>query len=995
MATDTLRSLSEAMDLSSGTTYKFCLAVDRVLDGLAAGTLVYERGDGDFIIEAFIRSLRRRQQRKEKAYSQFEKLVWKSFGTARIFSSSGYAKLLASVIKHVLSMREHQRWHLHFLIGLLQNAGQLDLKLEPYKEEIMHLVRHSEDLSQKDVLNPGAPDSSLNQLFALLRTVAINCSSFVAQLWPTYLGTGGIAHRILTQGMLEGIYDIAAFKAETLEGPRTSEPYRVLISALRSLSLFLRNTRSFTSLAERPSNRTMTYIPYGYLVGEALIEMHSLLERLFLACAEELVDLREAIYKALEALWLSITPSRVCLDLPGYVDRTSFREVSRMSTYSLKAMTTVLLSIKKEVSCRGFNCNKSGPTLASMVQEYIDPFVSSCSQVVERFSSDPESVERYIPFLAAFFGLYPTCGHIAEILASFPQMDRYRGRDGERILPLEALRLLGLIGVEAPTLQHCYISSRFAAALAPDVLFILGVTSFHGHLDEPGTIDPMGGLVRTHSFFRGQVGTKRTRPQDAVRVQEYTGTRGVDESAGYQFLKLLVLRDIEGCEGLRMGVSNTMLNGSIDEIVADYVFNLIMQTIALLSQQEFTMSVQLVDFFCLIGRLPLLYFEGLMVSEMYVLTDFLLGYAEHLVPRDLGEELLPHVIGALCHMLESSIVGEELGEPFDLRAANVILQLLRNPALSRSNCKAVIGIVGLLNRGSEALTETCASLVKSALELCRRQNRLQGYITRVLTCLFEKLTPEALVGAPWYGTTFQTVLTETMNGLSARDRIAFNSLCSCEVVLNRLDVLVKEDASLDMASLIVAKRIFLTLAGAYLNRLTGVNAGLVVQTLRVLLAGIPLLVLKPIEAFTLQSFFLVVEKASGVMQQLQQYQTTARGLLRKAVVLLVTHFLKHDEVNPDKEIFQVLQEHGQLVYDIVRTDQQALENKVHSLRTRQASAPNREEDPAMFDPDIKRIETRLHTCKRITKRLQSLLLSNGGDDKDEVEIDDPPRIREE
>lgn len=766
------------------------------------------------------------------------------------------------------------------------------------------------------------------------------------------------------------------------------------ILALRTLSSYFRGAEQCLTVAECSRAYRLSYTPYSQLLGSSLLNFYGLLE----SCFQEIMESHNLSHEFVAAylsvfrlFWTTVSPSKLHLDISFILAYTGAPPAGPKWTSILSVAGSVLNGIKREILRRNYVPSKDSDTLIPLVQSQIPFFITVSKRVLSLLESGENSmsVEREqelfvsIEYLAAFFGIFPVIGHFAELFPFIPSLKVCFTEDGVNV-PLSVLRRLSLHepGESGTRLNDiswldCRLSSYFGSTVTVDLLHILNITSFTAS-GEPAAQQEYIIERDVTDTFMGCHGHKKKQRQAVAIVPTSSSSQDALFNASQPYLFIYALMQKELALATQTGAVNiakempySFLNSALDEILGTLIMDqlLICSTFLLKSATDIDTLLKGMELLCLLAKFPLYYLEELPVVDMINIfrlsvqavdicakawpsfqsdasTASLTQDDEKMFSAKLID-LFAHSVGSYCHLLESDVISKELSRDeeelaIDKEAARLISTLLSHSDYpTKVHCKVVIGIMALLRRHETPLdTQRVlqgSDLLLLSLKLCQNQNRLQGYMIRIIRFLFMRVTVESIQTNSILGLPLNTTLYCILDGLVGRDRICFNSISSLGALFIRLGELDFSGASSeiisqrdDMVSQIIAQ----LASDSFLKRITPTNGGIIIQLIALLVSIFNGEYLKNFNPNVLGLIFNLAAYLSNIIPQLQQYQKEARRHLRKLIISIAIAIFGKDAPNPSKPVVAILNNHRPILLEHLAADQTTLSYHLHDAQKR-------------------------------------------------------------
>ncbi|EFO61521.1 Hypothetical protein GLP15_4612 [Giardia lamblia P15] len=763
------------------------------------------------------------------------------------------------------------------------------------------------------------------------------------------------------------------------------------ILALKALSSYLRGAEQCMAAAECSRADRLNYTPYSQLLGSSLVNFYGLLE----SCFREIMESSDlspefvtAYLSMFRLFWTTVSPSKLHLDISFILLHTEGPLAESRWTFILSMAGSVLSGLKREILRRNYVPSKDSNVLIPLVQSQIPLFITVSRKVLSLLDSigSDATVEceqelfASVEYLATFFGIFPVIGHFAELFPFIPSLKICFTEDGANI-PLSVLRRLTLHdphdgGTRLSNISwlDCQLCSYFGSAVTVDLLHVLNITSFTASGEPISQQDYTVERDITDTFM-GCHGHRKKQHQ-AVAIVPTTPSQDNTFSASqpYLFVHALIRNELlvatqTGAVSITKEMPFSFLNSALDEVLGTLIMDqLLMCSIFLLKNAaDVDTLLKGMEVLCLLSKFPLYYLEELPVADMFNIFQLSLravdicikawpSFQSTIATLAQGDEkafstrlvdLFAHSVSSYCHLLESDVISKELSRDEEELAIDREATTLISTLLSHSNyptkvhCKVVIGIMALLRRHESSADAQRvlqgSDLLLLSLKFCQNQNRLQGYMIRIIRFLFMRITLEAIQTNSILGLPLNTTLYCILDGLMGRDRICFNSISSLNALFTRLGELDFNEASSETISQkndMVSRTITQLASQSFFNRITPANGGIVIQLITLLGSIFSGEYLKNFNPNVLELIFNLAVYLSSIISQLQQYQKEAKRHLRKLVISLAIGLFGKDAPDPPKSAITILSNHRPILLEHLAADQTTLSFHLHDAQKR-------------------------------------------------------------
>lgn len=763
--------------------------------------------------------------------------------------------------------------------------------------------------------------------------------------------------------------------------------------ALKALSSYFRGAEQCLAMAEYSKTDRLSYTPYSQLLGSSLLNFYELLE----SCFREVMESPDLSHEFIAAylsvfrlFWTTVSPSKLHLDINLILAYAETYHTGSKWLSILSVAGSVLNGMKKEILRRNYVSSKDSDTLIPLVQAQIPLFIKVSKRVLSLLENIENNISveceqelfASIEYLAIFFGAFPIIGHFAELFPFLPSLKICFTEDGINI-PLSVLRRLSLHEVDEGNARihniswlECQLSSYFGSAVTVDLLHILNITSFTASGDSVVQQDYTMERDITDTFM-GCHGRKKKQHQ-AVVVAPTSSSSSQDApfnaSQPYLFIYALMRKELTlamhtGAVSITKEIPYSFLNSALDELLGTLIMDQLLtcSTFLLKNATDINTLLNGIELLCLLAKFPLYYLEELPVVDMLnifrlsvqsvsICTEAWSSFQSNATTLTLDDEktfspklidLFAHSVSSYCHLLESDIISKELSRDeeelaIDREAASLISIILsHNDYPTKVHCKVVIGIMALLRRHETPLDMQKvlhgSDLLLLSLKLCQNQNRLQGYMIRIIRFLFVRVTVEAIQTNSILDLPLNTTLYCILDGLLGRDRICFNSLSSLGTLFTRLGELDFSNASPEVISQktdMVSRVICQLSSENFSKRITPANGGIVIQLIALLTSIFSCEYLKSFNPNVLTLIFKFCAYLSTIIPQLQQYQKEAKRHMRKLIISVAICLFGKDAPNPQEPVVTILNNYRPILLEHLAADQTMLSFHLHDAQKR-------------------------------------------------------------
>lgn len=760
--------------------------------------------------------------------------------------------------------------------------------------------------------------------------------------------------------------------------------------ALRALCSYFRGADQCLAAAECARADRLSYTPYSQLLGSSLLNFYGLLETCFRGIMESPSPSNEfvtAYLSTFRLFWTTVSPSKLNLDTSFIL--THAKDHPPGSRWIILSVAgSVLNGIKREILRRNYVPSKDSDALLPLVQSQMPLFITVSKRVLllldtAKSGANVECEQELftsVEYLAAFFGLFPVIGHFAELFPFMPSLKICFAEDGTNI-PLSVLRCLTLHEANESSARlsttswlDCRLSSYFGSAVTVDLLHILNITSFTASGESAVQQEYTTERDITDTFMGCRRHRKNQHQTVAIAPASSSQDALFSASQPYLFIYALMHKELSlatqaGTVSITKELSFSFLNSAIDEVLGTLIMDQLLtcSTFLLNSATDVDTLLKGMELLCLLSKFPLYYLEELPVADM--LTIFRLSVqavdicmkawpsfqanAASATEEDERSfslkliDLFAHSVNSYCHLLESDVISKELSRDeeelaIDREATSLIYTLLSHSEYpTKVHCKVVIGIMALLRRHETSIDAQKvlqgSDLLLLSLKLCQNQNRLQGYMIRIIRFLFMRITIEAIRTNSILGLPLNTTLYCILDGLLGRDRICFNSISSLNALFTRLGELDFSEASFETVSQrddMVSRAIASLASQSFFKRITPANGGIVIQLIALLESIFSEEYLKSFNSSVLELIFSHVVYLSNIIPQLQRDQKEAKRQLRKLVISLAIGLFGKGAPDPPEPVVAILGNYRPILLEHLAADRTTLSFHLHDAQRR-------------------------------------------------------------
>lgn len=763
------------------------------------------------------------------------------------------------------------------------------------------------------------------------------------------------------------------------------------ILALKALSSYFRGAEQCMAAAECSRADRLNYTPYSQLLGSSLVNFYGLLESCFheiMKSSNQSSEFVAAYLSMFRLFWTTVSPSKLNLDISFILAYTENPPAGFRWTSILSMAGSVLSGMKREILRRNYVPSKDSDVLIPLVQSQIPLFITVSRRVLtllESIGSDitvehEKELFMSVEYLATFFGIFPVIGHFAELFPFIPSLKICFTEDGTNI-PLSVLQRLTLhdpheYGTRLSTTSwlDCQLCSYFSSAVTVDLLHILNITSFTAS-GEPVSQQEYTAERDITDTFMGCRGHRKKQHQAVAIVPTAPSQDNIfSASQPYLFVHALIRNELAaatqaGAVSITKEMPFSFLNSALDEVLGTLIMDQLLTCSIFLLNNAADIDTLLrgMELLCLLSKFPLYYLEELPVADMLNIFQLSLravnicikawpSFQSTIATLAQGDEkafsmklidLFAHAVSSYCHLLESDVISKELSRDEEELAIDREATMLISTLLSHSNyptkvhCKVVIGIMALLRR-HETPTDAQrvlqgSDLLLLSLKFCQNQNRLQGYMIRVIRFLFMRINLEAIQTNSILGLPLNTTLYCILDGLTGRDRICFNSISSLNALFTRLGELDFSNASSETISQrddMVSRTITQLASQSFSKRITPANGGIVIQLITLLESIFSGEYLKNFNPNVLELIFYLAVYLSNIIPQLQQYQKEAKRHLRKLIISLAVGLFGKNVPDPPKSAITILSNYRPILLEHLAADQTTLSFHLHDAQKR-------------------------------------------------------------